>query len=156
MNDGPEPRWEEPIVRPLYVTLRRAAELLDVPYWQMHGLAFVLETRYFGEKGGAPRVLLTSIDEFIRLRDEGEDARAVLAARKDFRGWSPIRAARCGTRPRRIRAADAGGGTGTTADPADRRREWRPSVEVQPVLTRHQDTLPVRLAVEHVLVFGAH
>lgn len=89
VNDGPEPRWEEPIVRPLYVTLRRAGELLDMPYWQMHGLAFVLETRYFGEKGGAPRVLLTSIDEFIRLRDEGEDARAVLAARKDFRGWSP-------------------------------------------------------------------
>lgn len=34
-------------------------------------------------------MLLTSIDEFIRLRDEGEDARAILAARKDFRGWSP-------------------------------------------------------------------
>lgn len=91
MNDGTEPRWEEPIVRPLYVTLRRAAELLDVPYWQMCGLSFVLETRYFGEKGGAPRVLLTSVDEFIRLRDEGENARAVLAARKDFRGWSPYR-----------------------------------------------------------------
>jgi len=89
VNDGPEPRWEAPVARPLYVTLRRASELLGVPYWQMHGLSFVLETRYFGEKGGAPRVLLTSIDEFIRLRDDGEDARAVLAARKDFRGWSP-------------------------------------------------------------------
>jgi hypothetical protein len=74
----------------MYVTFRRAAELLGLPYWQMHGLSFVLETRYFGEKGGAPRILLTSIDEFIRLRDEGEDARAVLAARKDFRGWSPF------------------------------------------------------------------
>ncbi len=89
VNDGAEPRWEAPFARPLYVTLRRASELLGVPYWQMHGRSFVLETRYFGEKGGAPRVLLTSIDEFIRLRDEGEDARAVLAARKDFRGWSP-------------------------------------------------------------------
>jgi hypothetical protein len=89
VNDGPEPRWEEPIARPLYVTFRRAAELLGVPYWQMHSLSFVLETRYFGEKGGAPRILLTSIDEFICLRDEGQDARAVLAARKDFRGWSP-------------------------------------------------------------------
>ena len=89
VNDGPEPLWEAPFARPLYVTVRRASELLGVPYWQMHGLSFVLETRYFGEKGGAPRVLLTSIDEFIRLRDEGEDARAVLAARKSFRGWSP-------------------------------------------------------------------
>lgn len=89
VNDGPEPRWEAPVARPLYVTLRRASELLGVPYWQVHGLSFLLETRYFGEKCGAPRVLLTSIDEFIRLRDEGEDAGAVLAARKDFRGWSP-------------------------------------------------------------------
>lgn len=89
MNDGPEPRWEAPIARPLYVTLRRAAELLGVSYWQIHGLSFVLETRYFGDKGGAPRILLRSIDEFIRLRDEGQDARAVMAARKDFHGWLP-------------------------------------------------------------------
>ncbi len=70
---------------------RLKVESRDVPYWQMHGLSFVLETRYFGEKGGAPRVLLTSIDEFIRLREEGEDARALLAARKNFQGWSPYR-----------------------------------------------------------------
>jgi hypothetical protein len=102
VNDGTEPRREAPMARPLYVTLRRASELLEVPCWQMHGLSFVLETRYFGEKGGAPRVLLTSIDEFIRLRDDGEDPRAVLAARKNFQGWSPIDRRRPGSRPRSI------------------------------------------------------
>jgi len=109
VNDGPEPRWEPPIVCPLYVTLRRASELLEVPYWKMHGLSFVLETRYFGDKGGAPRVLLTSIDEFIRLRDDGQDAQAVLAARNGFEGWSPFR-----TQP-----------SAWVPPVADRRRHWR-------------------------------
>lgn len=82
-------RFEPPIVRPLYVTLTRASELLDVPYWKMHGLSFCLETRYFGEKGGAPRVLLSSIDEYIELRDSGQDAQAILSGRRGFTGWSP-------------------------------------------------------------------
>lgn len=89
MNDGRESRWEPPIVQPMYVTLRRASELLDVPYWKMHGLSFVLDTRYFGERGGSPRVSMASIEEFIQIRDEGRDAAAVLGARKGFQGWSP-------------------------------------------------------------------
>lgn len=89
VNEGTQPRWEPPIVRPLYVTLRRAAELLDVPYSKVRGLSFVMEMRYFGDEGGAPRILLSSIDEFIRLRDEGQDARTVMAERSGFQGWSP-------------------------------------------------------------------
>jgi len=89
VNEGTQPRWEQPIVRPLYVTLGRAAELLDVPYSKVRGLSFVMEMRYFGDEGGAPRILLSSIDEFIRLRDEGQDARAVMAERSGFQGWPP-------------------------------------------------------------------
>lgn len=83
-------RWEPPPVKPLYVTFSRAAELLNVPYWKIHGLSFCLDTRYFGEKGGAPRILLSSIEEFIELRDAGQDAQAILAARRGFTGWSPF------------------------------------------------------------------
>lgn len=89
VNDRPEPRFEPPLVKPLYVTFRRASELLGEPYWQIPGLAYVLETRYFGERGGSPRILLSSIEEFIQLRDDGQDARQVLASRKHFNGWSP-------------------------------------------------------------------
>lgn len=83
-------RWEEPLPMPLYVTFSRAASILDVPYGKMHGLSFCLETRYFGEKGGAPRILFASLEEVIELRDAGEDAQAILAARRGFRGWRPF------------------------------------------------------------------
>lgn len=83
-------RWEAPIAKPLYVTLSRAAEIMDVPYWKMHGLSFCLETRYFGQKGGAPRILLSSVEEFIELQEGGQDAQAILAQRRGFRGWSPF------------------------------------------------------------------
>lgn len=81
-----ERRWEPPLAKPLYVTSNRAAELLDVPYWKIWGLAFCLERRFFGEKGGAPRILLTSIEEFIELRDAGEDAQEIMRRRRDFNG----------------------------------------------------------------------
>lgn len=88
-----EHRWEEPLAQPLYVTFRRAAELLDVSYDQVRGLSFVLDTRYFGERGGAPRISMASINEFLELREAGEDAQAVLASRTGFTGWSPYPAA---------------------------------------------------------------
>lgn len=75
-------RWEEPLAKPLYVTFTRAAELLDVPYWRMHRLGFVLETRYFGEKGGAPRISMASIEEFIDIREAGGDPVAVMEPRR--------------------------------------------------------------------------
>lgn len=79
--------WEEPLAKPLYVTFRRAAELLGVPYWRMSGLAYVLDTRYFGEKGGAPRISLASIEEFIDIRDAGDDPAKVMASRRSRAGW---------------------------------------------------------------------
>lgn len=78
-----ERRWEEPLARPLYVTIARAAELLDVPYGRMIYLAHLLETRYFGQKGGARRISMKSIDEFLELREAGADPVKVLAARKE-------------------------------------------------------------------------
>lgn len=81
-----ECRWELPLAKPLYVTSSRAAELLDVPYWKIWGLSFCLERRFFGDKGGAPRILLASIEEFIELRDAGEDALEIMRRRRDFNG----------------------------------------------------------------------
>lgn len=90
-----ERRWEPPLAKPLYVTSNRAAELLDVPYWKIWGLSFSLERRFFGEKGGAPRILLASIEEFIELRDAGEDAGEIMRRRRGFNGVTlyPPRAA---------------------------------------------------------------
>lgn len=78
-----EPRWEEPLARPLYVTLRRAAELVDMPYERMIYAAYLLETRRFGPDGGARRVSMRSIDEFLELRETGADPLRVLAARRE-------------------------------------------------------------------------
>lgn len=88
-----ERRWEPPIVKPLYVTYNRAAELLGVSYWKIWNLSFCLETRYFGERGGAPRILLASIEEFIELRDSGEDAETILRERRTYGSWGRYRLA---------------------------------------------------------------
>lgn len=73
-----EPRWEPPMAEPLYVTLRRAAEILDLPYWKVWDLTFCLDARYFGEMGGATRVSLASVKEYVELVEAGQNARQVL------------------------------------------------------------------------------
>lgn len=106
-----EHRWEEPLAKPLYVTVARAGELLDVPYSRMIYLAHLLETRYFGPKGGARRVSMRSIDEFLELREAGADPVKVLAARKER--------ARLPATPHRFSAAP------TARSPYRRRRQFR-------------------------------
>lgn len=82
-------RFEEPLVKPLYITMSRAAELLDVPYWKIQGLSFCIGRRYFGPEGGAPRLLLTAVEEYMQLRDAGQDAARIMSARQGVtNGWS--------------------------------------------------------------------
>lgn len=86
-----EHRWEEPLAKPLYVTFRRAADLLDVSYERMRYLSYLLDTPHFGENGSTPRVSMASIDEFIAIRDAGEDPFHVLAVRKRNSEWNAPR-----------------------------------------------------------------
>lgn len=62
-------RFEPPLVKPLYITLHRAAEILGVPYHRMQSLSFRLGRVYFGPGGGAPRVLLSKVEELKAYAD---------------------------------------------------------------------------------------
>ena len=96
-----ESHWAPPTREPLLISASKLADILDVPVWKAHEIAWALDRRFYGEGQRRYRITMASVKEYLELKEMGLPAKEIMRAdryplrydQKPFGGLTPRSAA---------------------------------------------------------------